>query len=125
MPELTLLPACPPCPPRSTVSRKNFTTVQAFIAEPDSRAQCAALEDNVKEFGLTYFGMKDKRQGTSLLVHSPPPPVLTHLSGIVHVIGPEQGFTVRPANHFHTPQLTHPQLPGITCVCGDSHTSST
>ncbi|KIK08417.1 hypothetical protein K443DRAFT_85266 [Laccaria amethystina LaAM-08-1] len=73
-----------------TVSRKNFTSVESFIAEPDSRAQCAALEDNVKEFGLTYFGMKDRRQG------------------IVHVIGPEQGFT----------------LPGITCVCGDSHTST-
>ncbi len=53
-----------------------MTTIEAFIAEPDSRAQCTALEDNVKEFGLTYFGMKDKRQG------------------IVHVIGPEQGFTV-------------------------------
>ncbi|KAG5636504.1 hypothetical protein H0H81_007763 [Sphagnurus paluster] len=66
-----------------TASRKNFTTVESFIAEPDSRAQCAALEENVKEFGLTYFG-------------------------IVHVIGPEQGFT----------------LPGITCVCGDSHTST-
>ncbi|KAJ6510011.1 aconitase family-domain-containing protein [Mycena vitilis] len=73
-----------------TVSRKNFTSVDSFIAEPDSRAQCAALEDNVKEFGLTYFGMTDKRQG------------------IVHIIGPEQGFT----------------LPGITCVCGDSHTST-
>ncbi|KAJ7283804.1 aconitase [Mycena rebaudengoi] len=73
-----------------TVSRKNFTSVDSFIAEPDSRAQCAALEDNVKEFGVTYFGMTDKRQG------------------IVHIIGPEQGFT----------------LPGITCVCGDSHTST-
>jgi len=48
------------------------------------------LEDNVKEFGVTYFGMDDRRQG------------------IVHIIGPEQGFT----------------LPGITCVCGDSHTST-
>ncbi|KAI0939064.1 hypothetical protein AcV5_000584 [Taiwanofungus camphoratus] len=73
-----------------TVSRKNFTTVESFIAQPDSRAQCQALEENVKEFGLTYFGMKDRRQG------------------IVHIIGPEQGFT----------------LPGITCVCGDSHTST-
>lgn len=73
-----------------TVSRKNFTSVQSFIAEPDSRAQCQALEENVKEFGLTYFGMTDRRQG------------------IVHIIGPEQGFT----------------LPGITCVCGDSHTST-
>jgi 3-isopropylmalate dehydratase len=73
-----------------TTSRKNYTSVTSFIDEPDSRAQCVALEDNVKEFGLTYFGMKDRRQG------------------IVHVIGPEQGFT----------------LPGITCVCGDSHTST-
>lgn len=48
------------------------------------------LEENVKEFGLTYFGMSDKRQG------------------IVHIIGPEQGFT----------------LPGTTVVCGDSHTST-
>jgi 3-isopropylmalate dehydratase len=48
------------------------------------------LEDNVKEFGITYFGLGDKRQG------------------IVHIIGPEQGFT----------------LPGTTVVCGDSHTST-
>lgn len=48
------------------------------------------LEENVKDFGLTYFGLGDKRQG------------------IVHVIGPEQGFT----------------LPGTTVVCGDSHTST-
>jgi 3-isopropylmalate dehydratase len=48
------------------------------------------LETNVKEFGLTYFGLGDKRQG------------------IVHIIGPEQGFT----------------LPGTTVVCGDSHTST-
>lgn len=48
------------------------------------------LEENVKDFGITYFGLGDKRQG------------------IVHVIGPEQGFT----------------LPGTTLVCGDSHTST-
>jgi 3-isopropylmalate dehydratase len=48
------------------------------------------LEDNVKDFGITYFGLGDKRQG------------------IVHIIGPEQGFT----------------LPGTTVVCGDSHTST-
>jgi 3-isopropylmalate dehydratase len=53
-----------------------MTSVSEFIAEPDSRAQCVALEENVREFGLTYFGMKDRRQG------------------IVHIIGPEQGFTV-------------------------------
>lgn len=46
-----------------TISRKHFQSVETFIAEPDSRAQCAALEDNVKEFGVTYFGMKDRRQG--------------------------------------------------------------
>lgn len=49
----------------STASRKNFKSVESFIDEPDSRAQCAALEENVKEFGLTYFGMTDKRQGQS------------------------------------------------------------
>ncbi|WVN88273.1 3-isopropylmalate dehydratase, large subunit [Cryptococcus depauperatus CBS 7841] len=73
-----------------TSSRKNFKNVNTFINEPDSRAQVAALEDNVKEFGLIYFGMDDKRQG------------------IVHIIGPEQGFT----------------LPGTTVCCGDSHTST-
>ncbi len=52
--------------------------------------QCLTLEDNVKEFGITYFGLGDRRQG------------------IVHIIGPEQGFT----------------LPGTTVVCGDSHTST-
>lgn len=46
-----------------TSTRKNFTNVASFIDEPDSRAQCVALEENVKEFGLTYFGMTDKRQG--------------------------------------------------------------
>ena len=47
----------------STVSRKNFTDLENFIAEPDSRAQCMTLEQNVKAFGLTYFGMTDRRQG--------------------------------------------------------------
>lgn len=74
----------------STTSRKTFKDVSSFINEADSRAQVEALEQNVKEFGLTYFGMSDKRQG------------------IVHIIGPEQGFT----------------LPGTTVVCGDSHTST-
>ncbi|PIL36721.1 hypothetical protein GSI_00410 [Ganoderma sinense ZZ0214-1] len=73
-----------------TTSRKSYTTTSEFVVQPDSRAQCTTLEDNVKAFGLTYFGMTDRRQG------------------IVHVIGPEEGFT----------------LPGITCVCGDSHTST-
>ena len=73
-----------------TTPRKNFKTISTFIEEADSRTQCETLEQNVKAFGLTYFGMDDDRQG------------------IVHVIGPEQGFT----------------LPGTTVVCGDSHTST-
>lgn len=73
-----------------TASRKNFVDITSFIGEADSRSQVIALEQNVREFGVTYFGMTDRRQG------------------IVHVIGPEQGFT----------------LPGTTIVCGDSHTST-
>ncbi|PSN69500.1 3-isopropylmalate dehydratase [Corynespora cassiicola Philippines] len=73
-----------------TSSRKTLTTTDKFIEEADSRTQCVTLEDNVKAFDLTYFGLDDKRQG------------------IVHIIGPEQGFT----------------LPGTTVVCGDSHTST-
>jgi 3-isopropylmalate/(R)-2-methylmalate dehydratase large subunit len=60
------------------------------IADPESRLQIQTLEDNCKEFGVEYYAMDDIRQG------------------IVHVIGPEQGFT----------------LPGMTIVCGDSHTST-
>ncbi|KAF2864482.1 3-isopropylmalate dehydratase [Piedraia hortae CBS 480.64] len=73
-----------------TTPRKNFKSVSQFVEEEDARIQCETLEKNVKDFKLTYFGMGDKRQG------------------IVHVIGPEQGFT----------------LPGTTVVCGDSHTST-
>jgi 3-isopropylmalate/(R)-2-methylmalate dehydratase large subunit len=60
------------------------------IADEDSRIQVATLEKNVADFGVPYFDMKDQRRG------------------IVHIIGPEQGFT----------------LPGTTIVCGDSHTST-
>jgi 3-isopropylmalate/(R)-2-methylmalate dehydratase large subunit len=60
------------------------------IDDPTSRLQVETLDGNAKTYGLTYFGMTDKRQG------------------IVHVIGPEQGAT----------------LPGMTVVCGDSHTST-
>ncbi|KAI5818248.1 aconitase family-domain-containing protein [Pyronema omphalodes] len=73
-----------------THSRAQYKNAETFIEEADSRTQCVTLEENVKAFKLTYFGMADKRQG------------------IVHVIGPEQGFT----------------LPGTTVVCGDSHTST-
>lgn len=77
------------------MSRKDFVSVETFIHEPDSRAQCAALEDNVKEFGITYFGMKDRRQGTLKCTCPITNSDLTQKKGIVHVIGPEQGFTVR------------------------------
>lgn len=73
-----------------TESRKNFKNTASFIKQADSRLQVETLEQNVKDFGVTFFGMNDSRQG------------------IVHIIGPEQGFT----------------LPGTTVVCGDSHTST-
>lgn len=60
------------------------------IKEEDSRIQVQTLSDNCAEFGVELFKMEDKRQG------------------IVHIIGPEQGFT----------------LPGTTIVCGDSHTAT-
>ena len=66
------------------------TDRSAGIADEESRIQVEALEKNAAEFGVPYFAMDDKRQG------------------IVHVIGPEQGFT----------------LPGMTIVCGDSHTAT-
>lgn len=73
-----------------TTDRSAFKSVESFIQEEESRTQVMALEDNVKEFDLTYYAMDDKRQG------------------IVHIIGPEQGFT----------------LPGSVIVCGDSHTAT-
>lgn len=73
-----------------TTDRSNFKDAESFIKETESRTQVLALEENVKDFGLTYYGMDDARQG------------------IVHIIGPEQGFT----------------LPGSTIVCGDSHTAT-
>ncbi|WP_306047270.1 3-isopropylmalate dehydratase large subunit [Nioella sp. MMSF_3534] len=56
----------------------------------DSRIQVAALDSNAKEFGIHYYPVTDIRQG------------------IVHIVGPEQGWT----------------LPGMTVVCGDSHTAT-
>ncbi|SCU93751.1 LADA_0G04720g1_1 [Lachancea dasiensis] len=73
-----------------TWSRKNFKSPETFIKEADSLLQVQTLQANVKDFDVPFFGMTDARQG------------------IVHVIGPEQGFT----------------LPGTTVVCGDSHTST-
>ena len=60
------------------------------IDDEESKIQVETLEMNCKEFGIELFDMKDKRQG------------------IVHIIGPEQGFT----------------QPGTVIVCGDSHTAT-
>lgn len=60
------------------------------IVEEESRIQVDTLRENCKEFGVQLFDLTDVRQG------------------IVHIIGPEQGFT----------------QPGMTIVCGDSHTST-
>ncbi|MFI9651530.1 3-isopropylmalate dehydratase large subunit [Guyparkeria halopsychrophila] len=60
------------------------------IVDPVSREQVSTLDRNCQEFGVQEFPMADMRQG------------------IVHIIGPEEGFT----------------LPGSTVVCGDSHTST-
>lgn len=76
-----------------TISRKNYKSIDTFVAEPDSRAQCLAVEENVKEFGLTYFGLADRRQGMQICSSSNF--IADLIVGIVHVIGPEQGFTVR------------------------------
>ncbi len=60
------------------------------IDDPESKLQVETLAQNAKDFDIEFFDMADKRQG------------------IVHIVGPEQGFT----------------LPGMTIVCGDSHTST-
>ncbi len=60
------------------------------LEEGDSKTQIETLRDNCAEFGITLFDLHDARQG------------------VVHIIGPEQGFT----------------LPAMTIVCGDSHTST-
>ena len=60
------------------------------IDDEESKIQVEVLEKNCKEFGIKLFDMKDNRQG------------------IVHIIGPEQGFT----------------QPGTVIVCGDSHTAT-
>lgn len=60
------------------------------ISDPESKAQVEQLAQNAKDFGVEYYNEHDTRQG------------------VVHIVGPEQGFT----------------LPGMTIVCGDSHTST-
>lgn len=68
------------------------TTLDRYegIKNEESRIQVEALAQNAYDFGVEYYSEKDVRQG------------------IVHIVGPEQGFT----------------LPGMTIVCGDSHTST-
>ncbi|HEV7288765.1 3-isopropylmalate dehydratase large subunit [Sphingomonas sp.] len=73
-----------------TTARVDAAGKRLPIADHESAQQLAALERNVAEFGIDYFGATSPEQG------------------IVHVVGPEQGFT----------------LPGTTLVCGDSHTSA-
>ncbi len=60
------------------------------IENEESRIQVEALDKNAKDFGIVYYPVSDIRQG------------------IVHIVGPEQGWT----------------LPGMTVVCGDSHTAT-
>ncbi len=72
------------------VEDHNVPTTGLEVTDPLAQEQLAALRSNTSRFGITEFAMGDRRQG------------------IVHVVGPEQGFT----------------LPGITIVCGDSHTST-
>ena len=60
------------------------------IENPESRIQVEALDKNAADFGIHYYPVSDIRQG------------------IVHIVGPEQGWT----------------LPGMTVVCGDSHTAT-
>jgi len=64
--------------------------LEGIIENEEGRIQVEALDKNAKEFGLHYYPMNDIRQG------------------IVHIVGPEQGWT----------------LPGMTVVCGDSHTAT-
>jgi 3-isopropylmalate/(R)-2-methylmalate dehydratase large subunit len=72
-----------------TTARRDAAGRRLPIADAESAAQLAALERNAPEFGIRYIGATDVEQG------------------IVHVVGPEQGFS----------------LPGTTIVCGDSHTA--
>ena len=73
-----------------TTARRDAAGARIPIADAESAQQLAALERNAPEFGIRYIGDADAEQG------------------IVHVVGPEQGFS----------------LPGTTIVCGDSHTAS-
>src|SRR3546814_6729039 len=86
-PDLTLAVADHNLP---TTPRVDARGARLPIADPGSAEQLAALEANVAQFGVPYIEATAEAQG------------------IVHVVGPEQGFT----------------LPGTTLVCGDSHTAA-
>ncbi|KAJ3364215.1 3-isopropylmalate dehydratase [Kappamyces sp. JEL0680] len=90
-----------------TSSRSTFKSVATFVKQPDSRMQVMTLEENIRKFGLTYFGTTRPLTLGALEARSSLG-LQDARQGIVHVIGPEQGFT----------------LPGTTLVCGDSHTST-
>ncbi|WP_340587033.1 3-isopropylmalate dehydratase large subunit [Erythrobacter alti] len=72
-----------------TTARVDAEGERLPISDPQSAQQLASLEQNVSDFGIRYFNATAREQG------------------IVHVVGPEQGFS----------------LPGTTIVCGDSHTA--
>ena len=117
-----------------TSDRSSFKAVESFIKESDSRTQVMALEENVKEFDLVSGARRVSPAPPlpSLPFPSPAPPLASPRlpflplmlfssvffqtyyamddarQGIVHIIGPEQGFTV----------------PGTVIVCGDSHTAT-
>ncbi|HEY7364532.1 MAG TPA: 3-isopropylmalate dehydratase large subunit [Methylomirabilota bacterium] len=74
----------------ATADHYVLTSPGAVATDPEIRAMIDALARHSREQGITYFGLGDERRG------------------IVHVVGPEQGWT----------------LPGVTLVCGDSHTST-
>jgi 3-isopropylmalate dehydratase len=73
-----------------TIARPPHVRASTFLTRNDARIQVQKLEHSVKKHNIPYLGLRSRRQG------------------IVHVIGPELGFT----------------LPGTTIVCGDSHTST-
>ncbi len=74
----------------ATADHYVLTSPGAFATDPEIRAMVESLARHTAEQGVTFFGIGDERRG------------------IVHVVGPEQGWT----------------LPGVTLVCGDSHTST-
>src|SRR5919199_1934445 len=90
MPGGTMAQARPPFHQKLDDHNVPTTDRSHGIDDPESALQVTTLAENARDFGIEYYDEHDARQG------------------IVHIIGPEQGFT----------------LPGMTIVCGDSHTST-